>query len=135
MRPGTLRGTSGSEPLRSRFAKCHSRGSARPPRPRDPPEAVAALEALLPRALDSVVERVQKAEPRRLPGIARPVDATGDLHSQPEAGGRGAGRKARRTLRLSAPSLGHEPAQPGPGVDAERPRPVARGQDAAGDEP
>jgi hypothetical protein len=28
--------TSGSEPLRSRFAKGHSRGSARPPRPRDP---------------------------------------------------------------------------------------------------
>jgi len=52
----------------------------------------------------------------RLPGIPRPVDATGELHSQPEAVGRGAGRKARRTLRLREPSLGDEPAQPGPGV-------------------
>lgn len=96
-RPGTLRGTSGSEPLRSRFAKCHSRGSARRPRPREtPPEAVAALEALLPRALDPIEERVEKTEQRCRPGVSRPVDATRDLHAQPEAGGEApAGRGGR----------------------------------------
>ena len=51
---------------------------------------------------------------RRL-GIPRPVDAIGDLHSQPEAGGRGAGRNTRRTLRLRGSSLWHGWARPGPG--------------------
>jgi hypothetical protein len=68
-----------------------------------PPEAVAPLEALLPRALDPVVEGVEETEQRRLPRIPRPVDPATDLHAQPEAGGRAAGGKGRPALALRPP--------------------------------
>jgi hypothetical protein len=67
-----------------------------------PPEAVPPLEPLLPLPLDAFVERVEKAPKRRLPGVPRPIDATGALHVPPEAGsGRDAGGSRRRTIRRS----------------------------------
>ena len=69
------------------------------------PEAVVALEALLPRALDPVVERIEETVERRLPRIPRSVGPATDLHAQPEAGGRDAGSKRRWTLRLRGRSL------------------------------
>ena len=72
-----------------------------------PPEAVPALEPLLPRPLHSLVEGVEKTPKRRLPGIPRPVDATGALHVPPEAGsGRDAGGSRRRTIRRSGDKTG-----------------------------
>ena len=51
-------------------------------------------QQLLQVALDELVKR-------RLARLPRPVDPAGDLHAQPRAGGRVAGRIGRRTARLS----------------------------------
>jgi hypothetical protein len=69
-----------------------------------PPEAVAALEALLPRALDPLVERLEKAVERCLPGVPGSVDPASDLHAQPEAGRRGTGGKRRRASGPAFPT-------------------------------
>ena len=71
-----------------------------------PPEAVAALEALLPRALDPLVERLEKAVDRCLPGIPGSVDPASDLHAQPEAGGRVAGMKGGDPSKSDLPTTG-----------------------------
>ena len=65
-------------------------------------------EQLLDMALD-------EAKQRQLAWPPRPEDPAGDLHAQPEAGGRVAGRKRRRSIRLCGPSLWHEHVRPGPG--------------------
>jgi hypothetical protein len=62
--------------------------------------AVAAMSSF---TVDSVIKRVEKDEQRRLPGIPRPVDPASDLHAQPEAGGRDAGRKKRPTFAVRPP--------------------------------
>jgi hypothetical protein len=51
-------------------------------------------QQLLHMAFDELVER-------RLARLARPIDPASDLHAQPRAGGRVAGRIGRRTARLS----------------------------------
>jgi hypothetical protein len=69
-----------------------------------PPAAVAALEALLPHALDPLVERVEETVEPCLSGIPRLVDPAGDLHAQPQAGGRVAGMKGGDVPRSDLPT-------------------------------
>jgi hypothetical protein len=85
-----------------------------------PPEAVAALEALLPRALDPLVERLEKTVERCLPGIPGSVDPASDLHAQHEPGGRGTGGKRRRTSGPAFPTTARVCAAEQPGEVRER---------------
>ena len=81
-------------------------------------------------ALDELVER-------RLTRLPRPVDPASDLHAQPEAGGRVAGRNGRRTTRLSR-GQGSRSAVPGEVriVDSRIPRrPIRTGGGARQGEP
>ena len=84
------------------------------------PIAILPLEPLLPHRLDPLVERVEKSPQGRLPGIPRPVDATGALHVPPEAGERDTGSPRRRTIRLRGPSLDRWGARRGPKAGAGR---------------
>jgi hypothetical protein len=73
----------------------------------DPPETVLPLVPLLPRRLHPLVQGVEKTPQRCLPGIPRPVDATGALHVPPEAGsGRDAGGSRQRRIRRSGDETG-----------------------------
>jgi hypothetical protein len=95
--PGASAGNVGTAPAHAAVEVAGHRPVREPP-----PEDVLAL-VLLPRSLHPLTERVEKTAKGCIPGIPRPVDATGALHVPPEAGsGRGDGGSRRRPRSFSS---------------------------------
>ncbi len=72
--------------------------------------AVHPGEALLVQAQKRLEVLLDQTEQRRVPSPARPVDATGDLHTSRPAGGRAPGESRRGRLPLEARLGGREEA-------------------------
>jgi len=87
------------------------------------------LDRLGPRA-GQLREQLPTAAEQRPP---RPVDPASDLHAQPRAGGRGAGRRERRPFRLPGPSVSEEVVKTGPGRERWAPPGPVRGARCSGE--